>query len=148
MPEEQAFCVLVKLMFDYDFRDLYTPKMIGLQLRNHQFDRLLAGMFFIIHSLFPLIHFLVLNYRAISNRLQTLGKSRYQVYHVRLAMVCFLILYRTSINLSLYPTTHTRFMTLFAYRFPLDLVYRIMDVILAEGAESVLRFALALVRLF
>jgi hypothetical protein len=38
-------------------------------------------------------------------------------------------------------------MTLFAYRFPLDLVYRIMDVILAEGAEAVLRFALALVRI-
>jgi hypothetical protein len=44
MPEEQAFCVLVRLMFDYNFRDLYAPKMIGLQVINHQFDRLLSGI--------------------------------------------------------------------------------------------------------
>lgn len=44
MPEEQAFCVLVRLMFDFSFRDLYTPKMIGLQVRNYQFDRLLEGL--------------------------------------------------------------------------------------------------------
>jgi hypothetical protein len=36
-------------------------------------------------------------------------------------------------------------MTLFAYRFPLEIVFRILDVIFAEGSEAVLRFALALV---
>lgn len=41
MPEEQAFCVTVRLMNDYNFRPLYTPKMIGLQLRNYQFDKLI-----------------------------------------------------------------------------------------------------------
>lgn len=53
MPEEQAFCVLVRLMYEYNFRTLYTPKMIGLQLRNHQFDRLLQGfnsIFYNSHS--------------------------------------------------------------------------------------------------
>ena len=40
----------------------------------------------------------------------------------------------------------SRFMTLFSYRFPLDLVFRIVDIILAEGAESILRFALALIK--
>jgi chromosome segregation ATPase len=39
-----------------------------------------------------------------------------------------------------------RFMTLFAYRFPLEIVFRILDVIFAEGAEAVLRFALALIK--
>jgi hypothetical protein len=29
-------------MLNYDFRNLYTPKMIGLQLRNYQFDKLIA----------------------------------------------------------------------------------------------------------
>jgi DNA repair exonuclease SbcCD ATPase subunit len=37
-------------------------------------------------------------------------------------------------------------MTLFAYRFPLEIVFRILDVIFAEGSEAVLRFALALVK--
>jgi hypothetical protein len=45
MPEEQAFCVLVRLMVDYNFRDLYSPKMIGLQIRNYQFDKLLQEQF-------------------------------------------------------------------------------------------------------
>ncbi|KAJ2996674.1 GTPase-activating protein, partial [Globomyces sp. JEL0801] len=98
MPEEQAFCVLVRLMFDFNFRDLYTPKMIGLQLRNYQFDKL-------IEQQFPAVH------RHLENQ----------------------------------DIKSTMFMTLFAYRFPLELVYRILDVILAEGAEAVLRFALALV---
>jgi hypothetical protein len=40
----------------------------------------------------------------------------------------------------------SRFMTLFAYRFPLEIVFRILDVVLAEGAEAVLRFALALIK--
>ncbi|KAJ3113106.1 hypothetical protein HDU96_003781 [Phlyctochytrium bullatum] len=38
------------------------------------------------------------------------------------------------------------FMTLFAYRFPLDMVFRIMDIVFAEGFEAVFRFALALLR--
>jgi hypothetical protein len=45
MPEEQSFCVLVRLMFDFNFRDLYSPKMIGLQVRNYQFDKLLQEQF-------------------------------------------------------------------------------------------------------
>ncbi|KAI8901549.1 rab-GTPase-TBC domain-containing protein [Globomyces pollinis-pini] len=104
MPEEQAFCVLVRLMFDFNFRDLYTPKMIGLQLRNYQFDKL-------IEQQFPAVH------RHLENQ---------------------------DIKSTMYASQW--FMTLFAYRFPLELVYRILDVILAEGAEAVLRFALALIK--
>ena len=36
------------------------------------------------------------------------------------------------------------FLTLFSYRFPLALVYRVFDIIFAEGVEAVFRFALAL----
>ncbi|KAG2201062.1 hypothetical protein INT47_010814 [Mucor saturninus] len=36
------------------------------------------------------------------------------------------------------------FSTLFAYRFPLDTVFRIYDMIFAEGIETLLRFSLAL----
>jgi len=38
------------------------------------------------------------------------------------------------------------FLTLFAYRFPLEMVFRIMDIVFAQGYEAVLRFALALVQ--
>ena len=39
MPEEDAFCVLVQLMKEYQFRDLYNPKLVGLQMRMYQFDK-------------------------------------------------------------------------------------------------------------
>ncbi|KAI9475811.1 MAG: rab-GTPase-TBC domain-containing protein [Benjaminiella poitrasii] len=38
------------------------------------------------------------------------------------------------------------FMTLFAYKFPLNLVYRIYDVIFTEGINSIFKFALALLK--
>lgn len=36
------------------------------------------------------------------------------------------------------------FSTLFAYKFPIDTVYRIYDMIFAEGMETLFRFSLAL----
>ena len=35
-------------------------------------------------------------------------------------------------------------MTLFAYRFPLDVVFRIMDIVMGVGIEAVFRFSFAL----
>ena len=109
MPEEQAFCVLVKLMMDYNFRDLYAPKMIGLQIRNFQFEKLLQIKF-------PKVF-----------------------VHLEKQDV------RSTMYASQWYCSLMRFMTLFAYRFPLDIVFRILDIILAEGSEAILRFALALV---
>jgi hypothetical protein len=48
MPDEEAFCVLVRLMNSYNFRELYTPSMTGLQLRLYQFEKLLNDMFPVI----------------------------------------------------------------------------------------------------
>eukprot|EP00842_Homolaphlyctis_polyrhiza_P000110 jgi/Hompol1/109/HPOL_005225-RA len=104
MPEEQSFCVLVRLMFDYGFRDLFSPKMIGLQLRNYQFDKL-------VEEQFPAV------FRHLVNQ---------------------------DIKSTMYASQW--FMTLFAYRFPLDMVFRILDIVFAEGPEAVLRFALALIK--
>lgn len=44
MPDEEAFCVLVRLMKSYDLRSHYTNDMPGLQLRLFQFDRLLEEL--------------------------------------------------------------------------------------------------------
>lgn len=41
MPEEQAFCVLVKLMFDYELREMYRQGFENLHLRFHQLERLI-----------------------------------------------------------------------------------------------------------
>lgn len=38
------------------------------------------------------------------------------------------------------------FMTLFAYKFPLDFVFRIYDILLAEGIEAIYSFGLALIQ--
>jgi hypothetical protein len=49
MPEEEAFCVLVRLMHSYDLRSHFVPEMPGLQLRMYQFDRLLEDILPAVH---------------------------------------------------------------------------------------------------
>ncbi|XP_017786664.1 PREDICTED: rab GTPase-activating protein 1-like [Nicrophorus vespilloides] len=41
MPEEQAFCVLVRLMYDYGLRDLYKDGFDNLYLRLYQLNKLM-----------------------------------------------------------------------------------------------------------
>ena len=41
MPEEQAFCVLVKIMYDYGLRDLYKNNFEDLHCKFYQLERLL-----------------------------------------------------------------------------------------------------------
>lgn len=41
MPEEQAFCILVKLMYDYNLRDLYKDGFENLYMRLYQLNRLM-----------------------------------------------------------------------------------------------------------
>ncbi|KAI9323784.1 rab-GTPase-TBC domain-containing protein [Dichotomocladium elegans] len=42
MPEQQAFCVFVRLMETYDMRTMFTLNMEGLQLRLYQFTSLFS----------------------------------------------------------------------------------------------------------
>ena len=41
MPEEEAFCVLVRLMVKYKLRELYKPSMADLGLCFYQLDKLI-----------------------------------------------------------------------------------------------------------
>lgn len=41
MPEEQAFCVLVKVMFDFDLRELFKQGFEELHLCFYQLERLM-----------------------------------------------------------------------------------------------------------
>lgn len=105
MPEEEAFCLLVRLMTQYKLRDLFVqPDMPGLHLHLYQFERLLED-----HE--P-------------------------------ALYCHL--HRRGISPHLYATQW--FLTLFAYRFPLQLVLRIYDLIFSEGLSAILKFGIVLMQ--
>ncbi|KAK3825675.1 MAG: rab-GTPase-TBC domain-containing protein [Benniella sp.] len=104
MPEEEAFCILVRMMNTYQMRGHYTPDMGELQLRLFQFEQLMD-------ETVPLV-----------------------AKHLR----------NQGIRSTMYASQW--FMTLFAYKFPLDLVFRVFDIILVEGIESILRFAIALLK--
>lgn len=104
MPEQEAFCLLVRLMHNYNLRDLFVQDMPGLHMRLYQFERLLEDF--------------------------------------EPALYCHL--HRRGISPHLYATQW--FLTLFAYRFPLQLVLRIYDLIISEGLSAILRFGIVLMQ--
>lgn len=105
MPEEEAFCLFVRLMNQYNLRDLFIQDMPGLHLHLYQFERLLEDL--------------------------------------EPAVYCHL--HRRGVTPNLYATQW--FLTLFAYRFPLQLVLRIYDLILSQGLESaILKFGIVLMQ--
>ncbi|KAG0051231.1 GTPase-activating protein [Gryganskiella cystojenkinii] len=104
MPDEEAFCVLVRMMSTYDMRGHFTPEMGMLQLRLYQYEQLME-------ETVPLI----------AKHFQTQG-----------------------IRSTMYASQW--FMTLFAYKFPLELVFRVYDILFVEGVDSLLRFAIALLK--
>ncbi|KAL1898867.1 hypothetical protein Sste5346_003278 [Sporothrix stenoceras] len=104
MPEEEAFCLLVRLMNQYRLRDLFIQDMPGLHMHLYLFERLLEDL--------------------------------------EPALYCHL--HRRGISPHLYATQW--FLTLFAYRFPLQLVLRIYDLILSEGLSAILKFGIVLMQ--
>lgn len=53
MPDEEAFCLLIRLMSTYGLRGHFLPEMPALQMRLFQFDRLLEEVLPVLH-----VHFL------------------------------------------------------------------------------------------
>ncbi|PHH73691.1 hypothetical protein CDD80_3634 [Ophiocordyceps camponoti-rufipedis] len=104
MPEQEAFCLLVRLMNQYHLRELFIQDMPGLHMHLYQFERLLED--------------------------------------TEPALYCHL--HRRGISPHLYATQW--FLTLFAYRFPLQLVLRIYDLIFSEGLSAILRFGIVLMQ--
>ncbi|KAI0737639.1 rab-GTPase-TBC domain-containing protein [Daedaleopsis nitida] len=100
MPDEEAFCLLVRLMHSYDLRGHFLPDMPKLQLRL--FERLLEEVLPVLH-----LHFV-----------------------------------RQGIKASMYCSQW--FLTMFSYRFPMDIVFRIYDNCLASGIEAMFAFSMAL----
>ncbi|XP_043555966.1 rab GTPase-activating protein 1-like isoform X6 [Chiloscyllium plagiosum] len=104
MPEEQAFCVLVKIMYDYGLRELYKNNFEDLHCKFYQLERLLQERLPDLHN-----HFMDLNLEA-----------------------------------HMYASQW--FLTLFTVKFPLCMVFHIIDLLLSEGLSIIFNVALALLK--
>ncbi|XP_061383096.1 rab GTPase-activating protein 1-like isoform X1 [Danaus plexippus] len=102
MPEEQAFCLLVRLMYGYGLRELYKDGFEALYMRLHQLDRLMEEQLSELRA-----HFLELGVEP------HMFASQW-------------------------------FLTVFTARFPLPLVYHILDVFLLQGVNTLFQVSLAL----
>ncbi|XP_022123784.2 rab GTPase-activating protein 1-like isoform X2 [Pieris rapae] len=102
MPEEQAFCLLVRLMYGYGLRELYKDGFEALYMRLHQLDRLMEEQLSDLRA-----HF------------QELGVEPHMF-------------------------ASQWFLTVFTARFPLPLVYHILDVFLLQGVDTLFQVSLAL----
>ncbi|KAJ2453278.1 GTPase-activating protein [Coemansia sp. RSA 2336] len=104
MPDEEAFCLLVKLMYTYGLRGHFLPTMDDLQLRLYQFEHVFAD-----------------SLPWLSRHFQEQG---------------------------VLPTMYVSqwLMTMFAYRLPIELTFRLFDVVFAEGLDCLLRVAVAVLK--
>lgn len=104
MPEEQAFSVLVKIMFDYGLRELFKQNFEDLHCKFFQLEKLMQEY---IPDLYN--HFL-------------------------------------NISLEAHMYASQWFLTLFTAKFPLYMVFHIIDFLLCEGISVIFNVALALLK--
>ncbi|VDK52709.1 unnamed protein product [Cylicostephanus goldi] len=102
MNEEQAFCTLVKIMYDYQLRDLFKLGFDSLHLRFYQLTRLLKE------------------------------------YESNLAA------HLEHIGVETHMYASQWFLTLFTAKFPLQMVFFIVDLFLSEGMNTIFHISLAL----
>ncbi|TRY69665.1 hypothetical protein DNTS_028427 [Danionella cerebrum] len=105
MPEEQAFSVLVKIMFEYGLRELFKQNFEDLHCKFFQLERLMQE--------------------------------------------CIPELYTHFLNLGLEAHMYASqwFLTLFTAKFPLYMVFHIIDLLLCEGINVIFNVALALLKI-
>lgn len=106
MPEEEAFCVLVALMYEYRLRDLYKDGFEMLYLRLYQLNRLMKDQL-------PKLY------------------EHFEGHGVETHMFA-----------------SQWFLTLFTARFPLYLVFHILDVFFLDGMQILFQVALTLLNEF
>ncbi|MGH0131895.1 UNVERIFIED_CONTAM: hypothetical protein FKN15_048134 [Acipenser sinensis] len=105
MPEEQAFCVLVKIMYEYGLKELYRNNFEDLHCKFYQLERLLQEQLPDLYN-----HFMDLSLEA-----------------------------------HMYASQW--FLTLFTAKFPLCMVFHIIDLLLCEGLSIIFNVALALLKI-
>ncbi|XP_027195339.1 GTPase activating protein and centrosome-associated [Dermatophagoides pteronyssinus] len=105
MPEEQAFLVLIQIMYRYGLRDLFKSGLENLHCKFYQLERLLDEQ---IPELY--CHFIDLHIEA-----------------------------------HMYASQW--FLTLFTTKFPLNVVFRIIDLFLLDEMDVILQIALGLLQM-
>lgn len=106
MPEEEAFCVLVALMYNYGLRNFYRDGFDVLYLHLYQLNRLIKDQLPKLYDHFE----------------------------------------QTGVETHMYASQW--FLTIFTARFPLYLVFHILDVFLLDGTEFLFKVALTLLTEF
>uniref|UniRef100_A0A674PNB8 Rab GTPase-activating protein 1 n=1 Tax=Takifugu rubripes TaxID=31033 RepID=A0A674PNB8_TAKRU len=104
MPEEQAFSVLVKIMFDYGLRDLFKQNFEDLHCKFFQLEKLMQEYLPDLYN-----HFV-------------------------------------NVGLEAHMYASQWFLTLFTAKFPLYMVFHIIDLLLCEGISVIFNVALALLK--
>ncbi|XP_061788102.1 rab GTPase-activating protein 1 isoform X1 [Nerophis lumbriciformis] len=104
MPEEQAFSVLVKIMFQYGLRNLFKQNFEDLHCKFFQLERLMQEHLPDLYA-----HFL-------------------------------------NVGLEAHMYASQWFLTLFTAKFPLYMVFHIIDLLLCEGISVIFNVALALLK--
>lgn len=105
MPEEQAFNVTMKIMFDYHLRDLFRDSFAELHLKFYQLERLMEDQMPDLYN-----HFINLGIEA-----HMFGSQW--------------------------------FLTLFTAKFPLNVVFYILDLFLLNAMDTIFQVSLALLML-
>ncbi|XP_076436762.1 rab GTPase-activating protein 1-like isoform X2 [Babylonia areolata] len=105
MPEEQAFCVLTKILFEYGMRDLFKQGFEELHLKFYQLERLIQEQMSDLYG-----HFM-------------------------------------DMGLEIHMFASQWFLTLFTAKFPLHVVFHILDLYLSEGNLVIFSVALALLKI-
>ncbi|XP_043229477.1 rab GTPase-activating protein 1-like [Amphibalanus amphitrite] len=105
MPEEQAFCVLVRIMFQYGLRELFKDGFAILHLRFYQLDRLMEE-------------------------------------HIPELWAHF-----SELGIESHMFASQWFLTLYTAKFPLYVVFHVLDVFLLKDMDWVFQVAIALLLL-
>jgi hypothetical protein len=124
MPEEQAFCVLVEIMFKYKLRDLFKQGFEELHLKFFQLERLMQVC----------LHHCVNVETVLMVRLQDQLTDLYEHFMNQ--------------GLEAHMYASQWFLTLFTAKFPLAVVFHILDLFLSEVSCAIdLSFQLCMIHL-
>ncbi|KAG9343915.1 hypothetical protein JZ751_013302, partial [Albula glossodonta] len=170
MPEEEAFCVFVRLMQEYRLRELFKPSMAELGLCIYQFEYLLqvratSTQYLLQVRATPTQYLLqvramptqyLLQVRATPTQylLQVSATPTQYLLQVRATSIQYLLLeqlpelnvhFRSqSFHTSMYASSW--FLTLFLTFLPLPVATRVFDIFMYEGLEIIFRVGMAILQ--
>ncbi|CAJ0939995.1 unnamed protein product [Ranitomeya imitator] len=130
MPEEQAFSVLVKIMFDYGLRELFKQNFEDLHCKFYQLERLMQASR-------PGLHGRCCKQGPLGTTRTAMDWKEY---------IADLYTHFLEISLEAHMYASQWFLTLFTAKFPLYMVFHIIDLLLCEGISVIFNVALGLLK--